>query len=59
MTLTVIVEKSAGNWGAYAPDLVDSVIATGDTREEAIQNFAMRCWICLITSENRGRTRLT
>ena len=39
MTLTVIVEKALSNWGAYAPDLEDSVIATGDTREEAIQNF--------------------
>jgi len=39
MTLTVIVEKSPGNWGAYAPDLEDAVIATGDTREDAIQNF--------------------
>ena len=39
MTLTVVVEKAPENWGAYAPDLEDSVIATGDTREEAIQNF--------------------
>jgi predicted RNase H-like HicB family nuclease len=39
MILTVIVEKSPGNWGAYAPNLEDSIIATGDTREEAIQNF--------------------
>lgn len=39
MTLTVIVEKAGGNWGAYAPDLEDAIIATGDTREGAIQNF--------------------
>ncbi len=39
MTLTVIVEKAAGNWGAYAPDLEDAVITTGDTREQAIENF--------------------
>ena len=39
MTLTVIVEKLQKNYGVYAPDLEDSVIATGDTREEAIQNF--------------------
>lgn len=39
MTLTVVVEKTSGNWGAFAPDLPDSVIATGDTREEAIENF--------------------
>ncbi len=39
MTLTVVVEKAQENWGAYAPDLEDAVIATGDTREEAIQNF--------------------
>ncbi len=30
---------AALNWGAYAPDLEDAIIATGDTREEAIQNF--------------------
>ena len=35
----MIVEKAKGNWGAYAPDLEDSVIATGDMCEEAIQNF--------------------
>ncbi len=39
MVLTVIVEKSPENWGAYAPDLDAAVIATGDTREEVIQNF--------------------
>ena len=39
MTLTVVVEKTQENWGAYAPDMEDAVIATGDTREEAIQNF--------------------
>ena len=39
MTLTVVVEKAQENWGAYAPDLEDAVIATGDMREEAIQNF--------------------
>ena len=39
MTLTVIVERAVSNWGAYAPDFDDSVLATGDTREEAIQNF--------------------
>ncbi len=39
MVLTVIVEKSLENWGAYAPDLDATVIATGDSREEVIQNF--------------------
>lgn len=38
-TLTVILEKARGNWGAHAPDLEDAIIATGDTREEAIHNF--------------------
>jgi len=39
MTLTIIVEKTSSNWGAFAPDLRDNVIATGDTREEAIKDF--------------------
>lgn len=39
MTLTVVLERTPNNWGAFAPDLDDSVIATGNTRDEAIQNF--------------------
>lgn len=39
MTLTVILEKTPGNWGAFAPDLEDSIVAVGDTREEAIASF--------------------
>lgn len=39
MTLTVVLEKTADNWGAFAPDLEDCVIATGNTREETIANF--------------------
>lgn len=39
MILTVVLEKTENNWGAFAPDLADSVVATGDTRQEAVENF--------------------
>lgn len=39
MILNVIVEKTSDGWGAYAPDLDAVIIALGDTREEAIQDF--------------------
>lgn len=39
MTITVIVEQMPQNWCAYTPDLSDSIIATGKTREALIQNF--------------------
>ena len=39
MVLNVIVEETSDGWGAYAPDLDAAIIALGDTREEAIQDF--------------------
>ena len=39
MTITVILEKTPNNWCAYTPDLEDSIIATGQTREAVIQGF--------------------
>ena len=39
MVLTVIVEKTSDGWGAYAPDLDAVIVALGETREEAIQDF--------------------
>ena len=39
MVLNVRVEKTSDGWGAYAPDLDAAIIALGDTREEAIQDF--------------------
>ncbi len=39
MVLNVIVEKTSDGWGAYAPDLDAAIVALGDTREEAIQDF--------------------
>lgn len=39
MVLNVILEKTSDGWGAYAPDLDAAIIALGDTREEAIQDF--------------------
>ena len=39
MTLTVILEQTSRNWGAYTPDEIGVVAATGQTREETIRNF--------------------
>ena len=39
MILNVIVEKTSDGWGAYAPDLDAVIIALGETREAAIQDF--------------------
>lgn len=39
MVLNVIVEKTSDDWSAYAPDLDAAIIALGETREEAIQDF--------------------
>lgn len=39
MVLNVILEKTSDGWGAYAPDLDAAIIALGETREEAIQDF--------------------
>ncbi len=39
MTITVILEEMPNNWCAYTPDLEDSIIATGKTREAVIQDF--------------------
>ena len=39
MIITVILEKMPNNWCAYTPDLEDSIIATGRTRQDVIENF--------------------
>jgi len=39
MKITVVLEQGPNNWGAFAPDLEDCVIATGQTREETISRF--------------------
>lgn len=39
MILTVIIEQGVNNWGAYTPDEIGSVVATGRTREETLDNF--------------------
>lgn len=39
MTVTVVLEQMPQNWCAHAPDLADSIIATGETREAVIKNF--------------------
>ncbi len=39
MKTDVILEWAGTNWCAYAPDLEDTVFATGDTREETITRF--------------------
>jgi predicted RNase H-like HicB family nuclease len=39
MIITVILEEMPNNWCAYTPDLEDSIIATGKTRQAVIENF--------------------
>lgn len=39
MKITVVLEKTENNWGAFTPDDIGSVLAVGDTREETIENF--------------------
>ncbi len=39
MIITVILEQMPHNWCAHTPDLQDSIIATGKTRNAVIQNF--------------------
>ena len=39
MTITVIIEEMPHNWCAHTPDLDDSILATGKTREAVIENF--------------------
>ena len=38
----IIIEKAQGNYSAFSPD-VPGCIATGATREEAEQEFHLRC----------------
>ncbi len=37
--LSVIMEKTATNWCAYTPDDIGIVVATGQTRDEVVENF--------------------
>lgn len=37
--LTVVLEKTATNWCAYTPDDIGVVVATGQTRDEVVENF--------------------
>jgi len=37
--LSVILEKTATNWCAYTPDDIGVVVATGQTRDEVVENF--------------------
>ena len=39
MIITVVLEEMPNNWCAYTPDLEDSIVATGETRDAVIQNF--------------------
>ncbi len=39
MIITVVLEEMPNNWCAYTPDLDDSIIATGKTRDAVIENF--------------------
>lgn len=37
--LSVILEKTATNWCAYTPDDIGVIVATGQTRDEVVENF--------------------
>ena len=39
MKLTVILEHSPNNWGAYTPDDIGCVIVTAPTREKVMEQF--------------------
>lgn len=39
MIITVVLEEMPNNWCAFTPDLEDSIIATGKTRRDVIENF--------------------
>ena len=39
MEITIVLERTDNNWGAYTPDEIGSVIVTGPTREETIARF--------------------
>ena len=39
MTITVVLEQTPNNWGAFTPDDIGCVIACGDTREETLRLF--------------------
>ncbi|MGI4790314.1 MAG: type II toxin-antitoxin system HicB family antitoxin [Janthinobacterium lividum] len=39
MIITVVLEEMPHNWCAYTPDLDDSILATGKTRQAVIENF--------------------
>ena len=39
MKVDVTVERTGHNWCAYAPGLDDIVVASGATREEAMEGF--------------------
>lgn len=39
MKIDVVIERAGDNWCAFAPDLEDVVVATGATRDEAVERF--------------------
>ena len=51
--LTVILEKTTTNWCAYTPDDIGVVVATGQTRDEVVENFrsALRSHLAVMTEE--------
>ncbi len=56
MTVTVVLEKTPNNWGAFAPDLEDCVIATGQTRQETIDNFQAALLELMAHKRRQGQT---
>jgi predicted RNase H-like HicB family nuclease len=56
MIVTVVLEKTPNNWGAFAPDLEDCVIATGQTRQETIDNFRDALLELFASKRREGQT---
>jgi len=51
--LSVILEKTATNWCAYTPDDIGVIVATGQTRDEVVENFrsALRSHLGVMSDE--------
>ena len=54
MVVTVMLEKTPTNWCAYTPDDIGVVVATGNTRDEVVENFRSALRSHLETMEDEG-----
>lgn len=61
MKITVILERTANNWGAFTPDDVGSIIACGDTRQETLKLFrdALKSHLAAMRADGRDAPDVT